>query len=238
MIYESKDKFDYLLDMGVSDCGSKDIDFFKSLDDSNVVLSDRLNKIIRRLISREENKTMRRKVRMIFTRLAVAMLIIMSLMFTLIACIPVLRDAVWDAILEWHEKYVTVDFGPVEDNGDTGEKEDQIPTYIQQYYEPTFYMENLEHEEIARNNAALAIEYFIGDDFYFLYTQGVLSNSIKIDNNMLDMKTVNVNGNTAVLIITENDLENKLIWSDGQYLFSIYGTLDEETIIKVAEIVK
>ena len=247
MTYGSKDKFDYLLDMAVSDCGSKDVDFFKSLDDSGVVLSNGLNKIIRRLISREEHKTTRRKVRMFFTRLAVAILIIMSLMLTLIACIPVLRDAIWDVIVEWTDDYIRLDMQGTQspDNTDNTEIPDDFtennvvpPPYIQQFREPVVDTETVEAEVLGKNDAGYVIDYYIGDDWYFTYSQTILRDGLKTDSEVEDIKMVKVHEYDALLTIDENNTENVLIWSDGEYLFWIYSTIDESEMIKLAESVK
>ena len=247
MTYGSKDKFDYLLDMALCDCGGSDVDFFSSLDDSGVTLSDRLNRIIRRLISREEHKTVRRKVRTVFTRLAVAILIIMSLMLALIACVPVLRDAVWEVIVEWTEDYIHVDMQGTQspDNTDNTEIPDDFtennvvpPPYIQQFREPVVDTETVEAEVIGKNDAGYMIDYYIGDDWYFTYLQSVLGDGFKTDSEVEDIKIVKVHEYDALLTIDENNTENVLIWSDGEYLFWIYSTIDESEMIKLAESVK
>ena len=247
MIYESKNKFDYLLDMAVCECGSRDVDFFNSLDDTGVILSDRLNRAVRRLIFREEHKTVRLKARTVLTRVAVAILIIISLMLALIACVPVLRDAIWEVIVEWTDDYIKVDMQGIgnpdnsdntETPGDSTQNAVVPPPYIQQFREPVVDNEAVEAEVLGKNDSVYLIDYYIGDDWYFTYSQSVFGEGLKIDSTAVEVKMVKVNGFDALLAITEDNMENKIVWGDGEYLYYIYGTMNESEIIKLAESVK
>lgn len=218
MTYERKNKFDYFLDMAVSDSGNKDIDFFMSLDDSDVTLSKRLNRAINRLVVYEKHKIALYKLRTVFTRTAIAVLIIISLMFTLIACIPALRDAVWDIILEWHDNYILVNIKNTDEPEDNIGKDIISPaSYIKEFREPGLDMENTEREEIIKNDAGYLIDYYKDDNWYFTYMQSIIGGEFKIDSTLSEARMIKVNGHNALLAVTADNTENKLIWSDGQY---------------------
>ena len=243
MTYESKNKFDYLLDMAVCECGSRDVDFFNSLDDTGVILSDRLNRAVRRLIFREEHKTVRLKARTVLTRVAVAILIIISLILALIACVPVLRDAVMKYIVEWTDDYIKVDMQGIgnpdnSDNTETNQNAVVPPPYIQQFREPVVDNEAVEAEVVGKNEAIYLIDYYIGDDWYFTYSQSVLGDGLRIDSSSVEVKMVKVNGFDALVAVSEDNMGNQIVWSDNQYLFWICAPLAEDEIIKLAESVK
>ncbi|MBR7151126.1 MAG: DUF4367 domain-containing protein [Clostridia bacterium] len=110
MRYEENNKFDYLVSIALLDCGDKDLEMFEAIDDSNIVLSNRLTRRVRHIIYKKSHESMFKATKRISVRLAVAMMIIMSLLLVTLMSISATREAIWNAIVEWYEDYITVRF--------------------------------------------------------------------------------------------------------------------------------
>lgn len=87
------------------------MEIFKNLDTSDVVLSDQVVRKIGKLMEISHKNPARHtsKVRMAFSRVVVVALVVMSIKFTAMMSISAIRNAVWNAIVEWYDKYISVD---------------------------------------------------------------------------------------------------------------------------------
>ena len=110
MRYEENNKFDYLVSIALLDCGDKDLEMFEAIDDSNIVLSNRLTRRVRHIIYKKSHESMFKATKRISVRVAVAMMIIMSLLLVTLMSISATREAIWNAIVEWYDDYITVRF--------------------------------------------------------------------------------------------------------------------------------
>lgn len=110
MRYEENNKFDYLVSIALLDCGDKDLEMFEAIDDSNIVLSNRLTRRVRYIIYKKSHESMFKATKRISVRVAVAMMIIMSLLLVTLMSISATREAIWNAIIEWYDDYITVRF--------------------------------------------------------------------------------------------------------------------------------
>ena len=110
MRYEENNKFDYLVSIALLDCGDKDLEMFEAIDDSNIVLSNRLTRRVRHIIYKKAHESMFKATKRISVRVAVAMMIIMSLLLVTLMSISATREAIWNAIIEWYDDYITVRF--------------------------------------------------------------------------------------------------------------------------------
>ena len=127
MKYLENNKFDYFVKLALLDCGQKDVKMFDEIDDSKIILRDRLNKRIKKLISRKAHEQSFAKTRRMFVRVAIAAMLIMSLMFATLISITAIRESIWKTIVEWHENYIAVRFESVnekeDDNNSTPQEE-------------------------------------------------------------------------------------------------------------------
>jgi len=73
-----------------------------------------------------------------------------------------------------------------------------------------------------------------GRDFTISYVHEE-STSIYHDNEHTTFTQCSVNGNAAYYIQNESGDWSELLWHDGFYVFSIYGTISEEMMMKIAE---
>ena len=101
---EKSDKYEYLIAMAILDAKNDDVEMFKNLDTSDVILSDRIVQKIGKLIKIKYKNPVRytSKVSMMLSRVAVVALVVISIMFTAMMSVS--------AIVEWYDKYISVDY--------------------------------------------------------------------------------------------------------------------------------
>lgn len=74
------------------------------------------------------------------------------------------------------------------------------------------------------------------DNSYFTITYyGINDIKISVDNEHSEMTTYSINGNTTYVFQYPDELDISLIWNDEKYLFKLYGNLEKETLLKIAE---
>ena len=112
MQYSENDKLDLLIGLAMWDCGEKDAEFFKNIDTSNIPDNPRLDRKIHRLIKKKAREATVKKTKRIAWRVAVAAMLILSIMFATLMSITAIREAIWRTIVSWYENYITIQYEP------------------------------------------------------------------------------------------------------------------------------
>lgn len=112
MQYSGNDKLDHLIGLAFWDCGAKDAEFFKNIDTSNIPDNPRLDRKIHRLIKKKAREATVKKTKRIALRIAVATMLILSIMFATLMSISAIREAIWKTIVSWYENYITIQYEP------------------------------------------------------------------------------------------------------------------------------
>lgn len=103
---ELNDKLDLIIAWAARDCENDEAEKFKNIDTSGVVLSAGFYARKRRLIGRYKLRPALAVCRKCFVRVAVALMALMSIGFLTVMAIPDVRNAMFDAVVEWYENYV------------------------------------------------------------------------------------------------------------------------------------
>ena len=103
-------KFDYLIGLAVLEYGANEAKNFDQIDASSIVIDEKLDKKIYRLIAKKAREPKIKKIKKISFRVAVAAMLIMSIMFIGIMTISSLREALWNAIIKWYDDYISITF--------------------------------------------------------------------------------------------------------------------------------
>ena len=104
----TNDKLDLLISLAALGCSDDDIKAFDNLDDSNVVLSKEFNKKKAQIIKKYNAQSFNVGIKKFSIRLLVAVLIIMSLSLITIMAVGPVREALFEAIVEWYDDYITI----------------------------------------------------------------------------------------------------------------------------------
>lgn len=158
-----------------------------------------------------------------------------SLLLTVCACIPQVRAAIRDIILQWREDHICVIFEPQQQNADfaaVGEEKAALLTYLPQKYTST--------ERQAGHTFSL-MEFSSGNGahrFTFMQTVADRGGShLLINSEAFDIRSVNVGKAEGILgVSTENPSRYYLVWQSGGYQYWLVGSFEsEEELIKIAE---
>lgn len=110
MKFAENDRFDCVVRLALLNCGDRDVAMFNAIDDSQVVLSPRLNKRIHRLIAQHAREEMFAPSRRLAVRIIVAAMLILSLSCVAMLSISGVREAIRRVIVSWYEDYLTIEY--------------------------------------------------------------------------------------------------------------------------------
>lgn len=245
---ELNDKLDLLIAWAARDCENDEAEKFKNIDTSGVVLSAGFYARKRRLIGRYKLRPALAVCRKCFVRVAVVLMALMSIGFLTVMAIPNVRNAMFDAVVEWYENYVSVRFEPSgaqEPDGtsdidpDTTSASVTPPTKIEKIMKPTYIPQGAEEDIVLCNMINMTIDYYSGDDMIMSFAQTVFANGERLlDNGIPDMRNIEINGNSAVTFRHDSE-GDVVIWTDGEYYYHLSSTvLGIDELVKIASSVK
>ena len=229
------DEMDLLLYSAMPYVEHKEVAVYEKAADVPVTLSEKDKKRILKRIKRageywERHEVYRPGLEM-FKRVAVVVLVVMSLCFTGVMSVEAVRVTLWETIVEWYENSIFF----VYVNGD----ESVVPDRLLEYREPVLGDE-YERYEIGKNEFSYMIEYE-SDQFLVIYNQSLLENySVMLSNHDTEMIDITVNGypGTMTVFVTEGITDTTIIWHDNEYAYRISGDLSYDELLKVAESVQ
>ena len=242
------DKFDHLIALAAMKCTEEEASELKSLDTSSVSFDPSYYRKRNKVIRQYKHRTTGRRSTVV--RLAVAIAAALILMTLLIGCVPRLREAIYNAIVEWYNDYFAVRYedpdgkeketGYVEESTTTAESEVVAPTYIEDIRKPRDLPEGVWEDVLTQNNTHIIIDYYCGEAYLFSFTQMIIKPNDKyIDNDEVNVKYIDINGNSATVVEYIGKKEINIIWSDNEYSYHIFSTeCDLSTLVEYAKSVK
>ena len=257
----ANDRLDYLIGLAMLDYASDEVAKFEAIDVSDVVIDESLDRRIYRLINKKEREFKARKIRKISFRVAIAAMLVMSIMLLSMLLISGVREAIWNAIVTWYDDYIAIIFVQEEpkatdlqntdsfsgvsatDKASDGEKVDGAleaspPTEILEYKKPVVpdvYTE----VELVKNDVCYMIDYYKDGKRDFLYCQNIYDGEEqRFDNAMIESKVVLIDKYSGIIVLKEENEPNTITWTDGEYLYAIDGNLSENELIELAKTVK
>ena len=243
----NSDKFDHLIALAAMKCADEEADELNSLDTSSVSFDPSYYRKRSKVIRQYKHKP--RDRRSTAVRLAVAIAAAVIVMSLLIGCVPRLREAIYNAIVEWYNECFSVRYeDPDGKEKETGYEEESTteaesvaaPTYIKNVRKPTDLPEDVWEDVIVENNTHINLDYYIGDEYLFSFTQSILKPIDKyVDTEGVDITYVEINGYNATVVVYPDKKEAYILWNDSEYSYHIFSTkCDIDTLIEYAESVK
>ena len=169
-------------------------------------------------------------------------------MSALIGCVPGFRQAIYDAIIGWYDKFFSVRYeSPLGQEKETLPEENTnkneqnvVPTFIAEARKPTNLPEGVLEDIVLKSNAKVIIDYYVGEELLFSFTQFVLEPFDKyIDNEDMNVTYAKINGNDATVIEYKSQEEKCILWNDKEYTYQISSnTLAINELIEYANSVK
>lgn len=156
MIYSSDRselKWKLLID-GFSD---DDVVMFNNLDTSNVIFNDEYYKKRDRIVKKETRKPKIRLLKRVSTKIAVAILVLLSVAFMTLMSISAVRNAIWNVVIEWYDEYIDIKHNDGTD--DNNSKLDKIE-FINK---PTVLPDGVEEVQLIESSNTIMYDYYFDE---------------------------------------------------------------------------
>ena len=163
------DQLDLLLRVAMRGYEDDEVSSLLALDTSIVVHDRQYKTRMKRYLKKIEERQRDSVFHVVFMRVVVPLLVLMSLAFALIISISATRQALWQVIVEWYDEYVQISFEPPESVTRSQDESDQAtipvaPSSVEQVRKPTYLPDGLEEEVVLHSKKIVSIDYYQGDD--------------------------------------------------------------------------
>ncbi|MBQ7376871.1 MAG: DUF4367 domain-containing protein [Clostridia bacterium] len=240
------DKFDHLIALAAMKSAEDDAKAMYELDISDVSFDPSYYKKRSKAIRKYKNAPRERMTRGKTFRLVLAIVISITMLAAMVGCVPAIREAIYNAIIGWYDEYFSVSYeSPAGEEAEspadeTLEKEIVAPTYIEQTRKPSNLPEDVWEDTVVNTNAKVTLDYYIGEEYLFSFTQFVLEPADKyVDNEEMKITDMEINGNPATLVEYKNKNATCILWNDKEYAYQIWSnTLSIEALIQYASSVQ
>ena len=239
-------KFDAILSASLSQNVSIEAQAFLDMDVSDVKDNPKFKNRILKIVQGKRVKSTRTPSWRI---VLVAALLAISLIFTACMCIPKVREAIWNIIVEWYDGYIDVSFEPenttnpnVNNSSSDTNTNKTPPSSIEKEAIATYLPEGYYASNSVSQTMVRYVFYCDGEgDRQFKLIQKVIdesnSGSLKVDNEKDTITTVSINGFAGLLIsYSDSPRTYYLAWQDEEYQYWLYGTFESVSeLIKIAQ---
>ncbi len=223
--------FDAMLKIAAEEALRQEIDEMPSCEELNAQYkpSPALDKKIRKTISRHNFKEKAARRRKYAARTAACAAIFIIISSTVLLGIEATRNNIFNAIIQWREKYVSIEHS---DNADNTQKNI--------IYRPTYLPEGFEEVSSKVTENYMKIIYENENNKIIIFTQGsAQSANILADNEEKIYTIIKINGRDAYLIDgDQSDKGSTIIWEIDGVVIVINSELKSTELIKIAESVK
>ncbi len=171
----------------------------------------------------------------------------MSVCFVACLCVPEIRSAIKDAIVEWYDDYIEIYFSctadetpPLADPNGI-DPDNALPTTIEKKAYATYLPEGYVERVRTDNTLCLILTYEVNEDIKFSLKQTPVDKYLVwADSVGKNVTQESVNGFMAILTVDEeNENLYNLVWQTDAYEISLYGIFEsKEELFKIAEGIK
>ena len=214
------DKLDALIIMSGDVLIKKNYELYQNTDVSGVIKPKSLDRRVMRNINRENRKKEYGNLYKYFGRCAVLILVVCTVSFAVMMSVEAVRSAVWNAIIEFFDDYLSISY--VMDS--------EVPDKIEQKSEPEIERPEWEKQVVADNNCMYVVVYRENGEKIITYMQRVIDeNNTLFDNENTEIQNIKIGEMSAVLMFRTDMQTYSLSWSDGRYEYSLEAHSSEIT---------
>ncbi|MDQ7092441.1 DUF4367 domain-containing protein [Desulfosporosinus sp. PR] len=177
----------------------------------------------------------KRRILKALNRAAVAMLIVIAVLFTAVASVQAVRVKVLNFLMNIQPQYTSFKLKESGSNSDSGKPvvnwtNTYVPTYIPEGYKVST---TTNHELVKK----IIFENAQDKNSFIIYTELNEANTSEIDTeNASVFKSLSINGHDGTLTVKNSTVT--IIWEMDNHMFMVQAPTSESTAVKIAEGVK
>ena len=227
MYRDKKDKLDALILLAGDVLVEKNLNT-DLLDGAPVVNRPKsLDRKIARMIQHERHKPYN-EVFVILKQTAAVFLVVCTLILAMAMSVEAVREAFWNAVVEWFDKYISVVY----------ECKADPPDVIEEYKEPQLVPVGVERVVREQNEYYFIIDFYINNKVIFTYRQSLLTlREHYYDHCTYETSRIVINNADGNITYFGKD-RYALCWGDTDYLYELLScdnSIDVPTLTKIAE---
>lgn len=226
------DCLDAMILMSANVLAEKNSDELLKTDTSDTARPKYLDRKIKRIIRRERRKREYGSWYPVLKNTAAGILIACTVTLAMVMSVEAVRTALWETIMKWFDDYISI----------AHVTEDEVPTSIETRMQPTVYPNEWESEISGDTEAIYSVRYSCDGKLMVLYYQSLLNDENNwLDNDNIIIENIKVGESDGYLITYIDSANKSLIWSDGDYSFSLstrYDDITVEILMRMAESVE
>lgn len=223
------DKLDALIMLSGDVLIEKNVSLYKNTDTSTIERPRSLDRRVQRNINKEKRKQEFGTFYKYGRRFVAALLIVCTLSFAAVMSVDAAREAVWNAIIEFFDDYLSVFYVT----------ETEPPNTIEEIKDIKLNRDGWEIQDVFDSVSMHCVIYCENGVQILIYTQGILDeNDHWFDNENTIVEDIKVGENSAILMFRVNQQTYSLNWSDGSYEYSLEtrsSEISKEELVAIAE---
>lgn len=201
--------------------------FIGECENEDIEVPEKLKQEIHKVLVREKFSKVRNIIVMASKRIAVALMILSTLLTVACASIKPLRENVFNAIITWYEDYFTFAFE--ENSEEVTSVTDLTFTYLPDGYTITSDVSVGGYREVLIENGEEIITYlrrpYSEEDDY-------------LDEHLTKMEEIEINDRTVLYLTDMKGSTNAFTWIENGYWYMLDADIDKSELIKIIEYLK
>lgn len=220
--------FNSLLNVGVREAFEREMGVLPATEALNAshAPSPELDKTIRKLVRENRRKTKLQRFTKTLGRAAVWFFVLLGLSSAALLSVEATRNAIFNAVIEWQEKYTEIHFDETPARGSI--------------YRPAHLPEGFSETSLDTFGTVTMLTYENGSGAVIVFDQTAAdTGGISVDNEGTEYSEIEVAGGKGYLFeaATQED-SNVLIWQAGDTMFQLTSSVDAGELIRMAESLK
>ncbi len=223
------DKLDAMILLSSHVLAEKSAETLLSSDTTDAEIPRSLYNKITRMIRREHWKREYKDIISAVKRIAAVFMIICTISFALVMSVRAIREALWQTLIEWYEDYIAVSF----------HSDERAPGTIEIKKEPAAIPAGWKREVIIDSTSFFYVHYLLEEERVVSYRQEILDdNEAWVDNEDSEVEEITIGEYKGILIKLNDKNSYYMIWTDGEYSYSLSGSssiVDRKMLTEIAE---
>ena len=226
------DKLDALIIMSGDVLIKKNYELYQNTDVSGVIKPKSLDRRVIRNINRENRKKEYGNLYKYLRRCAVLILVVCTVSFAVMMSVEAVRSAVWNAIIEFFDDYLSISY--VMDS--------EVPDKIEQKSEPEIGRPEWEKQIVFDNDFMFGVDYWYNGNLMLSYKKIIVDGSENwLDNENTKSEKINIGVNVGMLFSFVDKQTYCLTWQNDKYCYyleSCSPEISKEELIEWAKLIE